>query len=103
MFCGGFVFFDAEFDSDHDGLHDAVDFGGVFVADEFDDVFGNDLPEESEFVLKPAAGDFPAAAGGKFFPIAIEFRLGVALDHEGDGFVEFDLGAAVHSDEVLAV
>lgn len=100
---GGVEFFEIEFYAVHDGLHDAVDLGGVFGADEFDDVAGNDLPEEAEFVLEPAAGDRFTAAGGEFFPVAIEFGLGVAVDKEGDGFVEFGLGSAIHGDEVLAV
>src|SRR5690242_5092131 len=40
--------FHIEFHAIHDRLHDAIDLGRVFVADEFDDVFGYDLPGDAE-------------------------------------------------------
>ena len=83
------------------GLHGALGFFGIFVAESFAESGGDDLPGEAEFVFEPAASA-GFSAGGKFFPEVVDFRLRFAVDEEGYGFGEGKLGTAVQGHEGLS-
>src|SRR4051794_18686227 len=61
-----------------------------------------DLPGKAPLVLAPATGALLAAAPRNRVPIAVGFLLVFGQDHEADGFVGFEIGTAVQSDERAA-
>ena len=87
---------DVELLHGHHGAH------ACGVADQLEDVRGDDLPTEAELVRQPAAGDFLAAVGGELGPVVVDLGLGFAADDEGEGFGELVGGAAVEEGDLLA-
>jgi hypothetical protein len=83
------------------GLHGAFGFFGILVAQEFTEGGGDDLPGEAEFIFHPAAAFF-FAAGGELVPQFVDFRLGLAVDKEGDGGRERELRTSVEGHELLS-
>ena len=80
LLVGLFQFLDVDLVHLKHGLHDALGFLRVFVAQHFTKSGGDDLPGEAVFVFEPAASGF-LAAGGKLLPQLIDFFLRVAV-HE---------------------
>src|SRR6266496_5206922 len=63
----------------------------------------NNLPRQTISVLEPAALAFCAALRSELLPEIIHFFLHLAVDHERYGFREFEVRAAVQSDELLSL
>src|SRR5690349_3350101 len=61
-----------------------------------------DLPGEAPLVLAPAAGTLLPAVADDRVPIAVGLLLIFRNDHEADGFVGREVGAAVETHERLA-
>jgi hypothetical protein len=59
-------------------FHDTGPFFRVLVLEQLGQDGGDDLPEEVEAILEPAALDFPAAAREQLVPILVNFLLAVA-------------------------
>ena len=76
--------------------------GRVGVADEVDELRGDDLPGEAVAVLESPALRLLATVAQQL-PVAVDLRLVGAGDLERDRLVEGELGPAVDPDERLAV
>jgi hypothetical protein len=76
--------------------------GTIGIADQPDQLAGNDLPRHAEVVFHPAAllslGDRRECVGE-----AIGLRLGLHRDLEGDRFIELELRSAIRAGERLTV
>ena len=84
------------------GLADSFGFLGVVVLQHLGEHFGDDLPDEAEFVFDPAAVE-RFAAGGEFVPEVVYFLLSFAINQEGYGGIEGVVRAAIERAEFLAI
>src|ERR1700739_345179 len=89
-------FRDVDLRHSHHGFH------GFGILDQLDHAGGHNLPCEAELVPEPTALHF-LSAGRKLRPILVHLLLAVAANHERDGLIELERGAAVQRRKTLAV
>ena len=83
-------------------LHHALRFFRVGIAQQLPQLRRHDLPRQAEFVLEPAALNFPAVCG-EFFPVRIHFLLRLTAHDERDCLGELVDRSAVEGGELHAV
>ena len=72
-------------------LHNSLGFFRIGIINHLDQNFWNNLPRHAVFVLEPAAHlRFFIPAFREVAPVMINFCLRLAIDLEGNGFVEFE-------------
>lgn len=87
-----------------EGLHGAAGLVAVGAEGVVDEELGEDLPGDAEFVLHPATLlGFNGAAFGEPVPVVVDLGLGLTGELEGDGFVEFEMRAAIEGGESQAI
>lgn len=88
----------------HHGLEGAPRSFGLMIFEHLCHALWHDLPREAEFVHQPSAllrGGIAARA--ELIPESVHFLLHIALDLEGDGFVELEDRPANERGEGLAI
>src|SRR5688500_3184012 len=89
---------DVDFLHRHHRLERPLGSGLAGVAQGIEQVARRDLPRVAPLVLAPDAGALLAVPGDRI-PIAIRFGLVLGHDHEADGLVGLEVGAAVEAQE----
>src|SRR4051812_29746286 len=100
---GAFELGNVELHHLHHRCEDALAARFVRARRQLEEATRHDLPGDAELVLEPTALALLAAAREQALPVVVDLRLVLAVDDEGDGFVELKMRTAVERGELLAV